>query len=105
MCSSDLVAKGDPALGATPKPSVGPSPGDSSLPTVTPKPSGAPRPYPALGSCNAGVDHSKNTPTPDIVDADNDGITDDEDNCPDTANLNQADTDMDGVGDACDTGP
>ena len=34
-----------------------------------------------------------------------DGITDDEDNCPDTTNLDQADTDMDGVGDACDTGP
>ena len=99
------VAKGDPALGATPKPSVSPSPGVSPLPTATPKPSGAPRPYPALGSCNAGVDHPKNTPTPDIVDADNDGITDDEDNCPDTANLNQADTDTDGIGDVCDTGP
>jgi hypothetical protein len=40
-------------------------------------------------------------------DADGDGIIDAEDNCPATSNPDQADFDLDGVGDACDaeTGP
>ncbi len=37
-----------------------------------------------------------------IDDADNDGIADWLDNCPDTSNPDQADTDFDGLGDACD---
>jgi len=36
------------------------------------------------------------------ADADGDGVTDAEDNCPNTANANQADADADGAGDACD---
>ena len=36
-------------------------------------------------------------------DADGDGVPDAEDNCPQTANPDQADTDNDGMGDACDT--
>ena len=35
------------------------------------------------------------------IDADGDGIANDEDNCPSTPNPNQADSDGDGVGDAC----
>ena len=35
-------------------------------------------------------------------DADEDGIPDNEDNCPDTPNEDQADNDQDGAGDACD---
>lgn len=35
-------------------------------------------------------------------DADGDGLADDADNCPDTANPSQADRDRDGVGEACD---
>ncbi|MGH6898170.1 MAG: thrombospondin type 3 repeat-containing protein [Geminicoccaceae bacterium] len=35
-------------------------------------------------------------------DSDGDGIADDGDNCPDVANENQADIDLDEVGDACD---
>jgi hypothetical protein len=37
------------------------------------------------------------------VDTDGDTICDDVDNCPQTANTNQVDTDGDGVGDACET--
>lgn len=40
-------------------------------------------------------------PTP--TDSDGDGIADASDNCPNTANADQADADNDGVGDACDT--
>jgi formylglycine-generating enzyme len=38
-------------------------------------------------------------------DSDNDGVPDSDDNCPDTANSDQANADQDGVGDACDACP
>ncbi len=37
-----------------------------------------------------------------LLDSDNDGISDDQDNCPDIYNPDQADSDGDGIGDACD---
>ena len=37
-----------------------------------------------------------------VSDIDGDGIPDGEDNCPDVANADQADSDEDGIGDACD---
>jgi len=36
------------------------------------------------------------------IDGDNDGLLDAEDNCPAVANVNQTDSDADGMGDACD---
>jgi len=38
-----------------------------------------------------------------VVDSDGDGITDTADNCPNTANATQTDSDSDGIGDACDS--
>jgi hypothetical protein len=38
----------------------------------------------------------------EVPDADGDGVPDDVDNCPSTANADQADVDDDGAGDACD---
>jgi len=40
-----------------------------------------------------------------VVDQDGDGVPDDEDNCPSTPNVDQADGDGDAVGDACDNAP
>jgi len=39
------------------------------------------------------------------IDSDNDGIPDDEDNCPDTSNASQKNSDADSHGDACDNCP
>ena len=40
-----------------------------------------------------------------ILDSDEDGVTDKEDNCPRYANTRQKDRDKDGIGDACDNCP
>lgn len=48
----------------------------------------------ALGELLAGFSYSK-------PDSDSDGVVDDEDNCPTTANADQIDDNMNGIGDAC----
>lgn len=47
------------------------------------------------GICGCGLNDAEN-------DMDGDGVCDYEDNCPNTPNTNQADSDCDGVGDGCD---
>lgn len=39
---------------------------------------------------------------PEVVDADGDGVADGDDNCPEVGNADQADADVDGLGDLCD---
>jgi hypothetical protein len=40
---------------------------------------------------------------PQVSDSDGDGLTDDQDNCPNMYNPNQANNDDDGMGDVCDS--
>ena len=57
-----------------------------------------------LSACGGGGGSSSGTEPVDIgidTDRDSDGIENDADNCPDTANANQSDLDDDGIGDAC----
>ncbi len=54
-------------------------------------------------SCAGPSQACQNTSTP--TDSDNDGIADTLDNCPNTANSDQADNDSDGIGNVCDSTP
>ncbi|MBN2226351.1 MAG: PKD domain-containing protein [candidate division Zixibacteria bacterium] len=49
------------------------------------------------------VDNCPDTYNPDQDESDTDGIGDACDNCPDVNNIHQEDTDLDGIGDSCDT--
>ena len=55
--------------------------------------------------CDDGSANGSNyccSTTCELVDADDDGICDGRDNCPNSANADQADLDGDGLGDVCD---
>lgn len=56
-----------------------------------------------LISCNDEPAPDAPPPVETSVDTDSDGINDDEDNCPNTPNNDQADSNNDGIGDACDS--
>ncbi|HCE39728.1 MAG TPA: thrombospondin, partial [Alcanivorax sp.] len=49
-----------------------------------------------------GPPENDGCPVDDDTDTDGDGVPDDLDNCPNTANADQADADGDGIGDVCD---
>ncbi len=88
ICDGD-VAFGDGSAGTPPGGcSVGPSEGDNCPLTVNPGQENEVHPGTVAG------DHCED-PEPD-------GVYDITDNCPDTANADQADWDEDGVGDVCD---
>jgi poly(hydroxyalkanoate) depolymerase family esterase len=55
-------------------------------------------------SCSGANQTCVNTGTVDS-DIDNDGVIDSEDNCPNDANVDQADNDNDGIGNICDSTP
>jgi hypothetical protein len=60
----------------------------------------------SLTLISISCDSSDDDATPiEIVDTDNDGVKDTEDNCPENANTNQEDSDNDTIGNVCDNCP
>lgn len=56
-------------------------------------------------SCNFGPCQITNRPSGSVPDNDSDGVPDDADNCPNVANADQSDRDLDLIGDVCDPFP
>jgi hypothetical protein len=60
------------------------------------------------GTCDGTINENCSTCSADCGpcgDSDGDGISDNDDNCPDVPNVDQADVDGDGIGDVCDLSP
>jgi PKD domain/Thrombospondin type 3 repeat len=57
----------------------------------------------ALAGSNNSAPITLRFVAPAVTDTDGDGVPDSSDNCPNDANPNQADTDLDGMGDECDS--
>jgi hypothetical protein len=55
--------------------------------------------------CSVTMNSAKSVTATFVLDADGDGIPDNEDNCPTIPNPDQADAEGDGIGDACDSSP
>ena len=59
----------------------------------------------STGLCEIGTCQVENRPENALPDADSDGVPDDADNCPNIPNPNQADDDLDLIGNVCDDFP
>ncbi len=81
------------------------SPNVDAVPFLTSTSPCAPAPDSDGDGIPDNTDNCPNTANPGQEDADGDGVGDVCDNCRTTANANQADADGDGVGDACDNCP
>lgn len=57
------------------------------------------------GYCLLAVNEGVTVAPPQPVDTDGDSVPDSSDNCPNSANANQADNDSDGIGNVCDSTP
>jgi hypothetical protein len=92
-CLEDTVSSfcgdGEVLVGGDCVPNAAPDPGSPSDDTTTPQSDPANHPYDDVDV--------------ELSDQDADGVPDGRDNCPSVANPDQADTDRDGEGDACDT--
>ena len=93
--SPTMTASESPSPTSTPSGSASPS--DS--PSESPSPSDSPSESPSTSESASGSPSPSDPPPP--LDGDRDGIPDDVDNCPNTANTGQANTDGDSFGDAC----
>lgn len=107
-CPNDITSANDPGeYGAIVEFSISAADNCSPVTTTVDPPSGSFFPVGStlvtvtVRDAADNVSYCNFTVTVDLSDSDGDGIPDLSDNCPDTANTEQADSDADGTGDAC----